>query len=204
MRKVVLLDKRTSRQKESLEISGVALSELNSIDGLANLTGNDSNEFLLELKNGNSEVLNAYSLFILHESDLTPIDLKIISEDCSTKGKSLILFSGSIQQNLFNNEGFDNLSINSKSLYSDKLIEFVKGYITGRTQHITELIYGANWELNYALIYRQLMIDIENGDDFINDGIDNKRDILEACESIIGKKTRIELDEFINRKIRML
>lgn len=204
MRRVLLLDKRTSRQKESLEISGVSLTELNGIDGLTNLTGNDSNEFLLKLRNGNSEGLSPYTLFILHESDLTPSELKLISEDCSTYGKSLILFSGSIQQNLYNNEGFDNLSINSNSLYSNKLIEFVKGYISGITQHITELIYGANWELNYALIYRQLLVDKDNGDDFIGDGIDNKRDLLATCESIIGEKNKIELDELINRIIRML
>ena len=199
MKKILLLDKRSSRQKEALSNIGIEVEEFNQIKGLFNLTGNECKKHLLQLEEYNREILNEFELFILHESDLSSVSLKNITDYCSETEKSLILFSGSIQQNLYINDGFNMLSVNSKSLYSEKIIEFIKKFIASEISHLTELIYGNLWELNYALIYRQLLLDEINGDELSN--LNWKADLLESCISILGKKNKEYLDIFIDKKI---
>ena len=199
MKKILLLDKRSSRQKEALSNIGTEVEEFNQIKGLFNLTGNVCKKHLLQLEEYNREILHEFELFILHESDLSSIALKNITDYCSETEKSLILFSGSIQQNLYINDGFNMLSVNSKSLYSEKIIEFTKKFIASEISHLTELIYGNSWELNYALIYRQLLLDEINGDELSN--LNWKADLLESCISILGKKNKESLDIFIDKKI---
>ena len=199
MKKILLLDKRSSRQKEALSNIGIDVEEFYQIKGLFNLTGNECKKHLLHLEEYNREILNEFELFILHESDLSSVSLKNITDYCSETEKSLILFSGSIQQNLYINDGFNMLSVNSKSLYSEKIIEFTKKFIASEIFHLTELIYGSSWELNYALIYRQLLLDEINGDELSN--LNWKADLLESCISILGKKNKESLDIFIDKKI---
>jgi hypothetical protein len=199
MNKILILDKRTSRQKEALSNIGIEVEEFDQIKGLFNLTGNECKKHLLHLEEYNREILNEFELFILHESDLSSVALKNITDYCSETEKSLILFSGSIQQNLYINEGFNMLSVNSKSLYSEKIIEFTKKFIASEISHLTELIYGNSWELNYALIYRQLLLDEINGDELSN--LNSKADLLESCKSILGRKDKKSLDVFIDKKL---
>ena len=199
MKKILLLDKRSSRQKEALSNIGIEVEEFNQVKGLFNYTGNECKKHLLHLEEYNREILNEFELFILHESDLSSVSLKNITDYCSETEKSLILFSGSIQQNLYINDGFNMLSVNSKSLYSEKIIEFTKKFVAGEISHLTELIYGNSWELNYALIYRQLLLDEINGDELSN--LNWKADLLESCISILGEKDKKTLDVFIDKKI---
>ena len=205
MNRILLLDKRLSRQREAIREASIEEEELNNKEGLVNVTGNESIDFLNKIQSGDFSLLDTFSLFILHESDLNAAELAIVSDYCSQNKKSLILFSGGIQQNIYNNEGFEKMYINSNTLYSPKLISFCDDFIESESKHLTELIYGDMWELNYALIYRQLRIDQLNGDDFIDDeGMDKKLDLLTTCESILGEKNKEELDRFIDDKMRVL
>lgn len=199
MKKILLLDKRSSRQKEALSNIGIEVEAFNQVKGLFNHTGNECIKYLLQLEEYNREILHEFELFILHESDLSSVALKNITDYCSETEKSLILFSGSIQQNYYINDGFNMLSVNSNTLYSEKIIEFIRKFVDSKISHLTELIYGNSWELNYALIYRQLLLDEINGDELSN--LNSKADLLESCISILGEKDKKTLDVFIDKKI---
>ncbi len=211
MKKILLLDIRLPRQNEALSNVGIDLKEFNEVNGLKNLSGNECETCLNHLDVNKTDDLQEFELFVFHESDLSSVALKNITDFCLQTGKSLILFSGSIQQNLYFNDGFNMLSVNSKSLYSDKIIEFFTRFIANEVSHLTELIYGNSWELNYALIYRQLLLDEINGDkinhDKLDDGeeVDSKRksDLLKSCISILGEYDKNSLDMLIDKKINL-
>ena len=141
MKKILLLDIRLPRQNEALSNVGIDLKEFNEVNGLKNLSGNDCETCLNHLDFNKTDDLQEFELFVLHESDLSSVALKNVTDFCLQTGKSLILFSGSIQQNLYFNDGFNMLSVNSKSLYSDKIIEFFTRFIANKVSHLTELIY---------------------------------------------------------------
>jgi hypothetical protein len=149
MKKILLIEDRAKRQERFMDDTGIDLSKYSDI--LDNET--DKNYYELILNEGIN--LSQYDIIISHKSiggNSKVIDK--LKEHCKKTNTPLILFSGGISANYYNDDdNFIEMEINSKTFYSQNLEIFLKA-VKSENENILMLAYGKRWELNILLNFR--------------------------------------------------
>jgi hypothetical protein len=164
MKAILLIEDRYQRQKVFFN----NYEDLNEIEGLNNSIDNKKNQDLVSSFTKIDEcnrLLGDYHLIILHRSYIDNSKINTVEKYAKNNKKDLILFSGGIDQSNYSKEEESQiLLINSRDFYSDNLIPFLNGYISGDINNLLYLLYGDNWRLPYLLRYRQLLVNQKYGD----------------------------------------
>jgi len=194
MKKILFLEDRPGRQEQYLTSEGV--KNLQSIEGVKRLLGKECREMIEQLNKNDDSPLNEFTLLLIHRSALSPVGIDTVINHCKNNNKNLVFFSGGISQSLFSSENFPYLMLNSKDFYQRNMSTFLRNYVDEKSKHITELIYGTNWDINLMLTYRQLLLKGEMGR--------AEENFKESLEELIGKPPLRELNKKIESKILLL
>lgn len=145
MKKILLIEDRYKRQVDFLDQNYIDLSNYPNI--LDN-TINEAAANILEDITNNSFNFSIYDIVICHKSvQNNTIVLSNLKEYCKTNQKTLILFSGGISVNYYDNSEFEYLELNSKTFYSQNLVLFLEA-VKDETEDIMMLCYGEHWKQN--------------------------------------------------------
>ena len=145
MKKIALIDDRATRQEHFLEKTGIELDVYSEV--LDNFVEERASN-LLENILTNSFDLGDYDYIICHKSvENNTIVLSNLKNYCKMHGKTLVLFSGGISVNYYDNSEFELLELNSKTLYSHNLPLFLRAAQDG-CEDIMMLCYGEKWKQN--------------------------------------------------------
>lgn len=151
MKKIILIEDREERQKLFMEDTELDLSLYDDI--LENTIG-DKYEIIYEKLKNNTFNFDDYETIIVHKSafhDDNRIILNKIRKHCqASKDKQLILFSGGITTNYYDNSECETIELNSKVFYSNNLKLFLEDAKMTKP-NLLILSYGAQWELNSLL-----------------------------------------------------
>ena len=148
MKKILLIEDREERQRLFSNETKIDLDIYSDI--LDNAIYERYNEVLAELKN-NTFNFDQYDVIITHKSAFgedNQIILSRIQTYCKKNNKILILFSGGIVANYYDNSEYELMEINSKDFYSENLKMFLEG---NNYENILILSYGKEWKLNILL-----------------------------------------------------
>jgi hypothetical protein len=157
-KKILLLEDRPGRQSQFLSENQIAF--LNKIENVVVPKADGCVSFFEDINNKKVN-LNEFDLIIVHKTSLNQDGLVFLKE----LKKALILFSGGLSQTVFQNEDFPVLSINSADLYNANFIDFLKKYVEGKVEYLTELVYGDRWKLSILLQYRMIKTKVEKESD---------------------------------------
>ena len=156
MKKILLIEDRAKRQELFIEDTGINLLKFEDI--LDNKIDEDYYKLILEDKID----LSQYGIIISHKS--VGNNSKVIDklkEHCKSAKTPLILFSGGISANYYNDEEYIVMEINSKTFYSQNLEIFLKAVKEGN-ENILMLPYGKRWRLSIVLnIFEKINLFIE-------------------------------------------
>ncbi|MBK6964937.1 MAG: hypothetical protein IPH20_13615 [Bacteroidales bacterium] len=148
MKKILLLEDRKTRQELFLRDNNLSLTDLPT--SLHNTLGDDCKEFLEKIKTKNDlidEMLEGYDVIVAHRSGLSAYGVyNVFINYFKRTGKKFVVFSGGINGVIYISEEFL-LLINSKQLYSRKLLDFIKS----EELDVNYLSYGNKWKLNYLI-----------------------------------------------------
>lgn len=161
---ILLIEDREERQKNLLEDAQIDLDAYSDI--LHNAVKDKYEQFVKEIKK-NSFSLDAYDVIMCHKSAFDDENIAIlqkIEDHCSDTEKPLVLFSGGLDANHYENDGFKKLELNSKLFYSENLALFLDDYRESK-HNILTLSYGKYWQLNILLkIFEKTNLEIEKGE----------------------------------------
>jgi len=131
-----------------------------------------------------------YSIIIAHKSAFRKNNNnQEIIKKLEKESKNLVLFSGGIDVNYYSkDENKEKLELNSKTFYSNHLIQFLDSCNNGEKNNILLLCYGNKWKLNIALNI------VEEVNRIINETDDKEVD----CEDIVNDESKEILDEIDN------
>lgn len=151
--KAILIEDRPDRQKLFLSDIENGIERLKKISDLAMPSGQDCRDIIASI---NDEIFNAndLNLIMVHKSSLTAVGINYLNK-LSKENVTLVLFSGNIDQLIYDNQNIECLHINSKDFYSSRLIPFIKDFINDMKPHILEL-KNKDWKLSYFFLLRQL------------------------------------------------
>lgn len=145
MKKIVLIEDRYKRQNHFLTQIDIELEQYENI--LENFV-EDKATILLENITNNSFNLIDFDIIACHKSvENNTIVLSNLQNFCKKYGKTLVLFSGGISVNYYDNNEFELLELNSKIFYSENLKFFLEA-IKNENENILMLCYGNNWKIN--------------------------------------------------------
>lgn len=151
MKKILLIDDRTSRQQQFTEEIKLNFDDYQNI--IDNCIDEKYSTIYEKFQNGNYDLSN-YEVIISHENafgDDQNVILSKLEKYCKTHNISLVLFSGGIDTNSYQEDGeYRFLKINSKTLYSENFKLFLKEFENGKKE-ILILSYGSKWKLNILL-----------------------------------------------------
>ena len=127
MRKILLIEDRSHRQKDFLRLSNINLNDYTDI--LDNKIDNKYEEFIKDIQN-NSFDLSIYDVIIAHQSIFIN-DFKLIlgklKNYCKDNHKKLVLFSGGNETSYINDE-YEELGLSSEDFYNQNLKLFLENF----------------------------------------------------------------------------
>ncbi|TKI69031.1 response regulator [Sulfurimonas crateris] len=145
MKKIALIEDRYSRQRNFLEQNDINLDEYEEI--LENFI-NEKADNLLENIINDSFNLQEFDIVICHKSvENNTVILGNLKDYCKKHQKILVLFSGGISVNYYNNSELELLELNSKIFYSKNLVLFLEA-VKADNEDIMMLCYGEKWQQN--------------------------------------------------------
>ena len=204
MRKILFLEDRPERQKIFLPSKEKDVDELSNIDELIMPIADDCKKTISSINQEEYVIGNDISLVIIHKTSLSTQGLHYINSICEKNNIDLILFSGGIDQLIYNNEKNNVLEINSSDIYTNKLIPFINKYIQDENTNLLELV-NSNWQISYWFLLRQLKHTLEAeqenkevDDDRINHLKDKINHTVKVLE-INGNYNEINIDEEIKK-----
>ncbi len=146
--KIALIEDRVKRQKYFLEKNNINFN--NYLDLLNNFIEEKANNLLENIVNYSFDLLE-YEIIICHKSveydDKNSVIISNLKKYCKSHNKILVLFSGGISVNYYDNSEFEYLELNSKIFYSKNLELFLEA-VNSKNENILMLCYGENWKLN--------------------------------------------------------
>ena len=146
--KIALIEDRVKRQKYFLEKNNINFN--NYLDLLNNFIEEKANNLLENILNYSFDLLE-YEIIICHKSveydDQNSVIISNLKKYCKSHNKILVLFSGGISVNYYDNSEFEYLELNSKTFYSKNLELFLEA-VNSKNENILMLCYGENWKLN--------------------------------------------------------
>src|SRR5574344_2765961 len=170
--KIALIEDRVKRQKDVLENNNINFNSY--LDLLDNFIEEKANNLLENIVNDSFDLLE-YEIIICHKSveydDKNSVIISNLKKYCKSHNKILVLFSGGISVNYYDNSEFEYLELNSKTFYSKNLELFLEA-VNSKNENILMLCYGENWKLNIV------------------------SNILEKINLFISKQTENEIEKF--------
>jgi CheY-like chemotaxis protein len=171
--KIALIEDRTKRQLHFLEQNNINLDKYANI--LKNFTEEKASNILEEIRSDSFD-LQEFEIIICHKSvENNTVILANLKNYCKKHQKTLVLFSGGISVNYYDNSELELLELNSKTFYSQNLVLFLEAVKTGN-EDILMLCYGEYWQqdivanvlekTNYLM--GQVEEDIVFYDEFVN------------------------------------
>ena len=147
---ILLIEDRSERQQLFMKETGIVLNHYSDI--VDNIVDLKYEEFLEKFKK-NTFDLERYSVIISHKSafnDDNILMLNKLENYCKSNNKPLVLFSGGIDMNYYDNSEYEIAEINSRVFYSENLKLFIDA-TKERKENLLILIYGKKWKLNLML-----------------------------------------------------
>ncbi|MBD3842860.1 MAG: response regulator, partial [Campylobacterales bacterium] len=145
MKKIALIEDRDKRQKDFLTQNDINLDQYEDI--LDNFIHHKADDILEQISH-DSFSFESYDIIICHKSvENNTVVLSTLQNYCKKHHKTLVLFSGGISVNYYDNSEYQLLELNSKTFYSQNLKLFLEAVKTGN-EDIMMLCYGENWKLN--------------------------------------------------------
>jgi len=167
MKKILLIEDRKERQKLFSYQTKIDFDTYKDI--LDNKIGQDYQDFYESVNSGEFDFDN-YVVVVVHKSAFNGDTQEIlykIEKKCQEKDIALVLFSGGVTSNYYEeNDFFKKLELNSKDFYSINLELFLENYIKNGVVEPLILSYGERWKLNILL----------NSMERINNFISNSKD----------------------------
>jgi hypothetical protein len=154
--RILFLEDRPDRQKIFLPNKLKDVETIKSLGGLLMPEGEICKEIISLINQKTYEFDDELKLIIIHKSALKTSGLDYLNSICKTKKITLICFSGSISQLIYNNEDFEFININSIDFYTERLIPFLGRVINNQSEHVLELI-NDKWKLSYLFLARQII-----------------------------------------------
>lgn len=147
---ILLIEDRSERQLLFMKETGINLNHYSDI--VDNIVDLKYEEFLEKFKK-NTFNLERYSVIISHKSafnDDNILMLNKLENYCKTNNKPLVLFSGGIDANYYDNSEYEIAEINSRVFYSENLKLFIDA-TKERKENLLILMYGKKWKLNLMI-----------------------------------------------------
>ncbi len=148
MKKIALIEDRYKRQLDFLEQNKIELDAYEDV--LSNFVEDDAQNLIEQIVH-NTFDLQEYAIIICHKSveyeDKNTIILSNLRNYCKKHSKTLVLFSGGISVNHYDNSEFELLELNSKTFYSQNLVLFLEA-VKAENKDIMMLCYGEHWKQN--------------------------------------------------------
>lgn len=164
MRKILLIEDRSHRQKDFLRLSNINLNDYTDI--LDNKIDNKYEEFIKDIQNDSFD-LSIYDVIIAHQSIFIN-DFKLmlgkLKNYCKDNHKKLVLFSGGNEISYINDE-YEELGLSSEDFYSQNLKLFLENFKQNKI-NIRILSFGNKWKLNIILnVLEKISLFIETNND---------------------------------------
>lgn len=164
MRKILLIEDRSHRQNDFVELSNINLESYHEI--LDNKIDEKYEEFIENIKNNNFD-LSKYDVIIAHQSifinDFKEILGKLKSY-CKNNHKKLVLFSGGNEISYINDE-YEELGLSSEDFYSKNFKIFLENFKQNKV-NIRILAFGNKWKLNIMLnVLEKISLFVESHND---------------------------------------
>ena len=145
MKKIALIEDRYKRQAHFLEQNLINLDDYEDV--LENFIEEKASNILENISNDSFD-LDKFDIIVCHKSvENNTVILGNLKDYCKNHQKTLILFSGGISVNYYDNSEFELLELNSKTFYSQNLLLFLKSIKTNN-EDIMMLCYGEQWKQN--------------------------------------------------------
>ncbi len=145
MKKIALIEDRYPRQRKFLEQNNINLDKY--CDVLENFIEEKASNILENISNDSFD-LNEFDIIVCHKSvKNNTVILGNLKDYCKKSQKTLVLFSGGISVNYYDNSEFELLELNSKTFYSHNLFLFLESIKTNN-EDIMMLCYGEQWKQN--------------------------------------------------------
>lgn len=200
--KILFLEDRPSRQQLFLPNKADDVNIIKSLDDVFMPESNECKMILKEINKREYGFSASLKLIIVHKSALETSGLDYIDNYCKKNSVRFICFSGAISQIIYTNENYEFLNINSSDFYGDRLIPFLKSFISDNSQTVLELV-NRDWKLSYLFLARQILYNMN-----IEEDEDSKflfEEKLEGLSKILNLDIEItdlkKLNKIINRKI---
>ena len=152
MKKILLIEDRQARQQLFMNHTNIDLNEYRDI--LDNKTAQAYDEVYEAFQNGDFDFDN-YAMVIVHKNAFNGDTQEVlygIENKCKTRAIPLVLFSGGITANYYEEEKkFKKLELNSKDFYSQNLKMFLENYRESGNIELLMLSYGQRWKLDIVL-----------------------------------------------------
>lgn len=164
MKKIAIIEDRYKRQAYLLEQNIINFDDYEDI--LENFIEEKASNILQDISNNNFD-LNEFNIIVCHKSvENNTLILSNLKDYCKKYHKTLILFSGGISVNYYDNSEFELLELNSKTFYSQNLLLFLEAIKTDN-EDIMMLCYGEQWKKNIVANILEktnlFIFDIKNG-----------------------------------------
>jgi len=152
MKKILLIEDRQERQQRFTNQTNINLNDYSDI--LDNKIAQAYDDIYDNLKDGKFD-FHDYVMVIAHKSAFNGDTQKVlygIENECKSRTISLVLFSGGITANYYEEEkNFKKLELNSKDFYSQNLKMFLENYKKNEKTELLMLSYGEKWKLDIVL-----------------------------------------------------
>ena len=164
MKKIALIEDRYPRQRKFLEQNNINLDKY--CDILENFIEEKASNILENISNDSFD-FREFDIIVCHKSvENNTVILGNLKDYCKKHQKTLVLFSGGISVNYYDNSEFELLELNSKTFYSQNLLLFLKSIKTNN-EDIMMLCYGEQWKQNIVANVLEktnlFIFDIKNG-----------------------------------------
>ena len=145
MKKIALIEDRYKRQNNFLTKNNINLDDYKNI--LDNFIHHKAADILGQIYDDNFN-FEKYDIIICHESvENKTVILSNLQKYCKEHNKTLVLLSGGISVNYYDNSEYELLQLNSETFYSQNLKLFLEA-VKNEDEDILMLCYGKNWNLN--------------------------------------------------------
>ncbi len=146
--KIALIEDRIYRKEQ------YSKSQLEDFTILETITNRNFDILSSELCQQESKSLEKYDCILSHRSAFNIEQRDIIKRHCKSFKKPLVLFSGGISSNIYNDFDFPFLHINAKDFYSKNLVLFLNEAKVNNHINLLILQFGENWKLSLLLSLR--------------------------------------------------
>lgn len=206
MYNILFLEDRTDRQSSFLS-NGV--DDISLIKTIGNLHMPDPNgcKYIVEQINKQEYQFNSIDhdikLVIVHRTLLKNSGISFLNQTAKKNQLKLVFFSGGISQVQYNNDGFEQIFLNSTEFYSELLIPFLFKFSTDFSTSILELFHK-NWRLSYMMLHRQLsqnlkVSKVDESDPYTYYYATKER--LKQIETILGVTSEKEIDKLFKKSV---